>query len=78
MERPVVATRIGGIPEVVIDKKTGFLVAEGDYKGWIEKIRLLVDDKKLAIEMGKAGRQFIIENYNWGIVAKRFVDAATE
>lgn len=78
MERPVVATRIGGIPEVVIDKKTGFLVAESDYKGWIEKIRLLVGDKKLAIEIGKAGRQFIIENYNWEIVAKRFVDAATE
>ncbi len=78
MERPVVATNIGGIPEVVIDKKSGFLVAEGDYKGWIEKLRLLLNDKNLAADMGKAGRQFIIENYNWEIVARRFVDAATE
>jgi hypothetical protein len=28
--------------------------------------------------MGKAGRQFIIENYNWEIVARRFIDATTE
>lgn len=78
MERPVVATRIGGIPEVVMDKKSGFLVEEGDYKGWIEKLRILLNDKKLAAEMGKTGRQFIIDNYNWEIVAKRFVDVARE
>ena len=78
MERPVVATRVGGIPEVVIDKKAGFLVDEGDYNGWIEKLRMLLSDKKLATEMGKDARQFIVENYNWEIVAKRFVDVATE
>lgn len=78
MQRPVVATRIGGIPEVVIDKKTGFLVTEGSYNEWIEKIRILVNDKKLANEMGEAARNFIIENYNWEIVAKRFIDAAEE
>ena len=78
MERPVVATKIGGIPEVVIDKKTGFLVAEHDYTAWIESIRCLVSNKELAVQMGKAARKFIVENYNWEVVAKRFVDAATE
>ena len=78
MENPVVASKVGGIPEVVYDKKTGFLVDEGDYQGWIEKLSLLINNKELAEKMGNEAREFIIERFNWEIVAKRFVEVAKD
>ena len=37
MQNPVVATKVGGIPEMIYDNETGFLVDEGDHKKWVEK-----------------------------------------
>ena len=74
MEKPVIATNTGGISEMMNSEKTGFLVEEGDFKGLIEKISMLLDDKNLASEMGKMGRQFVIDNFSWEVIAKRFLD----
>jgi glycosyltransferase involved in cell wall biosynthesis len=73
MERPVVATRIGGIPELMVNERTGFLVEKGDYKSWIEKLQTLINDTKRANEMGKEGRKYIIENFSWSKIASQFV-----
>lgn len=75
MEKPVVATNVAGIPEMMIDNKTGFLVSEGDYKGWIDKLNLLFNDRKLAEIMGKDGRLFVKEMFDWEVVAKKFLNA---
>lgn len=56
-EKPVVATNVGGIPEIVEDGKTGFLVPVGDDKAMAEKIIFLFNNKKKAADMGKAGRE---------------------
>jgi glycosyltransferase involved in cell wall biosynthesis len=55
--RPVVATAIGGIPEVVEDGITGLLVAPRDPEALAEKIALLLDDASLREKMGRAARQ---------------------
>jgi len=57
MERPVVATRVGAVPEVVIDGETGILVARRDADALAEAICLLLEDKQLAKRMGMAGRE---------------------
>jgi len=77
MEKPVVATDVGGIPEMMADKTTGFLVKEGDYNGWIEKISFLINDSKSAKEMGLRGRKFVENNFSWDLIAKRFLEIAT-
>ena len=74
LEKPVVASNVGGIPEMMIDGKTGFLVDEGDYQGWLEKLSKILNDKDLADNMGRHGKKFVQDTFNWDICAKKFLD----
>lgn len=53
--KPVVATRTGGIPEVIGDGVTGFLVEPGDVGGLAERVMHLISDPDLRRRMGDAG-----------------------
>jgi len=74
MEKPVVATGVGGIPELMIDNKTGIIVKKGDSNELLDNLSILVNDEKKQREMGKNGRNFIVENFSWEIIAKNFVN----
>jgi glycosyltransferase involved in cell wall biosynthesis len=52
---PVVSTKIGGIPEMVIENETGFLVQPGDAAGLADAIEKVIDDRLLAQRLGQAG-----------------------
>ena len=78
MENPVVASKVGGIPEMVSDNITGFLVDEGDVDGWIKKLTVLIEDESLRTEFGKAGRKRVIDIFNWDKLAKEFIDVVQE
>src|SRR5947207_10183349 len=56
-QKPVVATRVGGIPELVSDSVSGFLVERGDVNATAEKIILLSQKPELRRQMGLAGAQ---------------------
>lgn len=64
MERPVVASAVGGVPEVVQDGLSGLLVPPNDPEILAEKIACLLDDPIAATRMGKVGRQVIQERYS--------------
>jgi glycosyltransferase involved in cell wall biosynthesis len=55
--KPLVATRVGGIPELVEDEKTGFVVDRGDSSAIAERILELVADREMRERMGRAGRE---------------------
>ena len=74
MENPTVATNVGGIPEMIYNDKTGFLVEEGDSEAWIEKISLLINDKEMREKLGKNARELVIEKFNWDKLSKTFVE----
>ena len=61
---PVVATRHAGIPEVVLEGKTGFLVEEGDHEAMAERMYRLVANPELAGELGLAGRHRMLAHYS--------------
>ncbi|HEY6118772.1 MAG TPA: N-acetyl-alpha-D-glucosaminyl L-malate synthase BshA [Pyrinomonadaceae bacterium] len=73
-EVPVIASRVGGIPEVVDDGETGFLSDVGDvYKMADDAARLLVDPV-LRAEMGRRARDSAISRYRTDIVIPQYID----
>lgn len=61
---PVVGTRSGGVPEAVLDGRTGFLVEPGDEAGMAEVVLRLHRDPEAGARMGAAGRAFVEQNFN--------------
>jgi len=72
MQKPVIATNVGGIPELMINGKTGFLIEKGDSENLIKKISELLSDTKKAKNMGSEGRKFVYDNFSWDVIAKKF------
>ncbi|MCL6447510.1 MAG: glycosyltransferase family 4 protein [Armatimonadetes bacterium] len=54
--RPVIATRVGGIPEAIVDNYTGLLVKPGDPAGLALAIAELLSDRERALALGRAGQ----------------------
>lgn len=74
LEKPVIATNVGGIPEMMDNGKTGFLIEEGNFKDLEEKISKLLNDKDLSKKMGKEGRKLILEKFDWKKIAENFLN----
>jgi len=73
MARPVVAAPVGGIPELVIDGKTGLLAATGDAGSFVANIERLLQDNSLRIRLGAAARQHVLDNYTDDIMAVKTI-----
>jgi glycosyltransferase involved in cell wall biosynthesis len=61
--RPVVATRVGGVPDVVDEGETGFLVRPRDTHALAERLEILARDPERRFAMGEAGRPRMLERY---------------
>ena len=62
---PVVATRFGGIPEIVVDGQTGLLVPPSDPSALAAAIRRLAGDRDLRLALGQAGRARVESLFSW-------------
>jgi glycosyltransferase involved in cell wall biosynthesis len=71
---PVVATNTGGIAEVVVDHKTGFLVKTHDMDSLSEKLRILLKDKRLRIQMGEQAKNSLGADFTLPIAVKNTQD----
>ena len=83
-ETPVVGSAVGGIPEIIIEGETGYLIElesisrtdfnpknpEEFQKNFAQKINLLLEDENLATQMGKAGRERVLDIFSWESIAK--------
>ena len=62
---PVVASRVGGVPEVIEDNVTGYLIERKNVAELTAALEKLIEDPRLRSVMGKAGRKFVEEKYRW-------------
>ena len=74
MEKPVVATNVGGIPELMKDGETGFLIEKNNPKELFDKLSLLFSNLEKAKQMGKNGKEFVKNNFNWDKICDDFLN----
>jgi len=70
-ETAVVASAVGGIKEVVVPNTTGLLVPPADPKALAEALNTVLRNRKMAREMGIAGRRRVEEHFSWSSIAKK-------
>ena len=73
-EVPVIASRVGGVPEVVTDGETGFLSEVGDVEKMAEDAARLLTDAELRREMGKRARESALSRYRTDLVIPQYID----
>lgn len=73
-ELPVIASRVGGIPEVVTDGETGFLSEVGDVEKMAVDAARLMSDEKLRRDMGRRARDSAISRYRTDIVIPQYIE----
>jgi len=69
--RPVIASRVGGLPEIIIDGENGFLVEPGDPKALRERVRLVLSDRYLSRQFKSTARRSALR-FDWARVGMRF------
>jgi starch synthase len=79
-ETAVVASRVGGIPEIVVEGETGYLVdynpedTEAFTGALAARIEEVMNDPALAARMAKAGRERAVREFGWPAIAARTVE----
>jgi glycosyltransferase involved in cell wall biosynthesis len=64
-EVPVITSDVGGLPEVVVDGETGFIVERNNVLAITEKLNFLINNEARREEMGQKGREFVENKYSW-------------
>jgi glycosyltransferase involved in cell wall biosynthesis len=78
MNVPVIASRVGGISELVSEGRTGLLVPPGDVEALKGAIRFMLDNPEVRESMGKMARVTAIERFSKGICVQKHVDVYKE
>ena len=71
--KPVVATAVGGIPDMVRDRETGLLIPPDDVNALRDALRQLMTDPELRGTLGEAGQEFASSELSWASIAEKHV-----
>jgi len=70
-ETPSIGSKVGGIPDMIKDSITGYLVEPANPVQLVDRISLMINDTDLRSKLGKKGRRFVEDNYSWNVITKR-------
>ena len=68
---PVVASRVGGFPDLIADGRNGFFVPPGDPAALAQRLEDVLDDPALAARLGDEGRRTILRDFTWARVGEK-------
>jgi glycosyltransferase involved in cell wall biosynthesis len=71
--KPIVATRVGAVPKLIISERTGLLLEAGDVIGLAAAIKRLVADRQLRNELGENGHTFVTSNFSAEAMARKYL-----
>lgn len=71
---PVIASKLEGLKDAIKDKENGFLIESKNADAWAKKIEEILALDNSRKELGERARQFIIDNYSWEIIAKKYLE----
>ncbi len=74
---PVIATNIGGIPELITDNQTGLLVPYDETEKFIKIINNLLSDQKLSDLLSKKAYDFVLNNMTWKKILPKYIEFYT-
>lgn len=78
LAKPVVATRVGGTPEIVVPGQTGLLVEPGDVLGFRDALARLMSDREFARQLGRRAQKLVRERYSAAAMVARVADIYQE
>lgn len=74
---PVVASRLEGLKDAIMDGENGFLVESENADAWISKINYILADDNFRKTFGEKSRNYVVQNYSWEKIAKRYLEEIT-
>ena len=75
-EKPVIATSVDGVPDIVDHEKTGLLTPPEDAEAVAEAIQRLASDEAWSDQLGRAAHKKAIQEFNWSAIAQRYLSLA--
>ena len=76
--KPVIATRVGGIPEIIKDRQNGFLINPGNHQELTDAIRYMIQNAKVAMRFGVEATKLISREFRAEIIADRMEETYRE
>lgn len=76
--KPVIATKVGGVPDMIADGVDGFIIEEKNAGQIAEKVLVLIEDEMLCKKFGENARKKIEEKFDWDLIAKRILNVYGE
>jgi len=69
LERPILASRVGGVPELISNGHTGWCINNSDADDWVKKIQMLIEDPEQGRRLGRQGREWVSKKFGWSTIA---------
>jgi len=70
-QKPVVATNVGGLPQIIHREETGLLVPPEDPNALADSIHRLYRDRELRLDIARTARELVVEQYSWDAIARK-------